>query len=103
MLRLFAYNHLLQQIGPRYFCKDFLEEELIAEASEANIVSPVSSLIVLERQSDYERFDIQKSKDSLGNASMNGSGSVPEPEEWALIILAILIISAITLKPYLLR
>ncbi|MDX5438588.1 MAG: XrtN system VIT domain-containing protein, partial [Pontibacter sp.] len=103
LLRLFAYNHLLQQIGPRYFCKDFLEEELIAEASEANIVSPVSSLIVLERQSDYERFDIQKSKDSLGNASMNGSGSVPEPEEWALIILAILIISTITLKPYLLR
>lgn len=103
LLRLFAYNHLLQQIGPRYFCKDYLEEELIAEAAQANIVSPVSSLIVLETQVDYERFDIQKSKDSLGNASMKASGSVPEPEEWALIILAILVVTTITLKPYLLR
>lgn len=103
LMRLFAYNHLLQQIGPRYLCKDFVEDELLAEASQANIVSPVSSLIVLETQEDYERFDIQKSKDSLGNASMNGSGAVPEPEEWALIILAVLIIGTITLKPYFLR
>ncbi|WP_266204714.1 XrtN system VIT domain-containing protein [Pontibacter kalidii] len=103
LLRLFAYNHLLQQIGPRYFCQDFIEEELLAEAAQANIVSPVSSLIVLETQQDYERFDIQKSKDSLGNASMNASGAVPEPEEWALIILAILIVGTITLKPYILK
>jgi XrtN system VIT domain protein len=103
VLRLFAYNHVLQQIGARYFSKDFIEEELIAEAAQANIVTPVSSLIVLETQEDYKRFDIQKSKDSLGNASMNGSGAVPEPEEWALIILAALIIGYFTLKPYFLR
>jgi XrtN system VIT domain protein len=104
LLRLFAYNHLLQQIGPRYFCKDgFLEEGLIAEAAQANIVSPVSSLIVLETQADYERFDIQKSKDSLGNASLNASGAVPEPEEWALIIVALLVVGFVTLKPYFLR
>ncbi|MBB6612604.1 XrtN system VIT domain-containing protein [Pontibacter sp. Tf4] len=103
VLRLFAYNHVLQQIGARYFSKDFIEDALIAEATQANIVSPVSSLIVLETQADYERFDIQKSKASLGNASMNGSGAVPEPEEWALIILAALIIGYFTLKPYFLR
>ncbi|MBJ6119032.1 XrtN system VIT domain-containing protein [Pontibacter sp. BT310] len=103
LLRLFAYNHVLQQIGARYFSKDFIEDALIAEATQANIVSPVSSLIVLETQADYERFDIQKSKDSLGNASMNGSGAVPEPEEWALIFLAALIIGYFTLKPYFLR
>ncbi|NEM99272.1 XrtN system VIT domain-containing protein [Pontibacter burrus] len=103
VLRLFTYNHVLMQIGARYFSKEFIEDELIAEATQANIVSPVSSLIVLETQADYERFDIQKSKDSLGNASMNGSGAVPEPEEWALIILAVLIIGFITLKPYFLR
>ncbi|MBC5772880.1 XrtN system VIT domain-containing protein [Pontibacter sp. KCTC 32443] len=103
VLRLFAYNHILQQIGARFFSKDYIEDELITEATQANIVSPVSSLIVLETQKDYERFDIQKSKDSLGNASMNGSGAVPEPEEWALIILAVVIIGFITLKPYILR
>jgi XrtN system VIT domain protein len=103
LLRLFAYNHLLQQIGPRYFCQDHLEEELIGVAAQANIVSPVSSLIVLERQADYARFDIQKSKDSLGNASLHASGSVPEPEEWALIILAIVLVATLTLKSCLLR
>ncbi|PVY43136.1 XrtN system VIT domain-containing protein [Pontibacter virosus] len=103
LLRLFAYNHILQQIGPRYFCQGDIEDELIQEAAQANIVSPVSSLIVLETQSDYERFDIQKSKDSLGNASMNASGAVPEPEEWALIIIALLAVAFVTLKPYFLR
>ncbi|MDO6390124.1 XrtN system VIT domain-containing protein [Pontibacter sp. BT731] len=103
LLRLFAYNHILQQIGPRYFCQGDIEDELIQEAAQANIVSPVSSLIVLETQADYERFDIQKSKDSLGNASMNASGAVPEPEEWALIIIALLAVAFVTLKPYFLR
>ncbi|MDX5419873.1 MAG: XrtN system VIT domain-containing protein, partial [Hymenobacteraceae bacterium] len=103
LLRLFAYNHILQQIGPRYFSQSDIEDDLIAEAAQANIVSPVSSLIVLETQEDYERFDIQKSKDSLGNASMNASGAVPEPEEWALILLAILIVAFMTIKPYFLR
>ncbi|GAB3810882.1 hypothetical protein GCM10028895_00520 [Pontibacter rugosus] len=103
LMRLFAYNHILKQVGARYFCQDFQEEELIQEAEQANIVSPVSSLIVLETQADYERFDIQKSKDSLGNASIKSSGAVPEPAEWALIILAILTVAFITLKPYILR
>ncbi len=103
LLRLFAYNHILQQIGPRYFCQGDIEDELIAEAAQANIVSPISSLIVLETQKDYERFDIQKSKDSLGNASMNASGAVPEPEEWALIIIALIAVAFVTLKPYFLR
>ena len=62
-----------------------------------------ASLIVLETQADYERFDIRKSQDSLGNASMTASGAVPEPEEWALIILAVLAVTVLTLKPYLLR
>ncbi|MGV3503250.1 MAG: XrtN system VIT domain-containing protein [Adhaeribacter sp.] len=103
LLRLFAYNHLLQQLGSRYFCPEEVEEELVAEAAQAHIVSPVSSLIVLEKQADYERFDIAKSSDSLGNASMRSSGAVPEPEEWALIILAVLAVGFLTLKPYLLR
>ncbi len=87
LLRLFAYNHLMQQIGRRYFEKDYLSDSLIAEAQRAYVVSPISSLVVLETKEDYERFGIDKSKNSLQNASLNGSGSVPEPHEWLLIIL----------------
>jgi len=51
------------------------------------VVTPISSLIVLETQKDYDRFDIKKSKNSLDNASIGNSGSIPEPHEWLLIVL----------------
>ena len=75
LLRLFAYNKVMQGIGRNYFKNDFLEEELITTASTANIVTPISSLIVLETLNDYERFGIDENKDSLGNASVKSSGS----------------------------
>jgi len=86
LMRLFAYNHILQQLGK----KDSLSSDsaaLVKEAQEAYVVSPVSSLIVLETQADYDRFDIKDSKDSLKNASFKNNGAVPEPGEWAIIIL----------------
>lgn len=86
LLRLYAYNHIMQQIGASYFTKDYLLDSLIQEASIANIVTPISSLIVLETKADYERFDISKNHDSLQNATLKSSGSVPEPHEWVLII-----------------
>ena len=61
-----------------------------AEGDEArfySVANAISSLIVLETIKDYERFDIQENKNSLKNASTNSSGSVPEPHEWALILL----------------
>ncbi|GAB2539608.1 XrtN system VIT domain-containing protein [Rufibacter soli] len=98
LLRLFAYNHLLQQIGPKYFQKEYLEEHLIEEATQANVVSPLSSLVVLETKEDYERFGITESKNSLGNASLKSSGAVPEPHEWVLIILVIVVVAFTLLK-----
>ena len=59
-------------------------------AKEANIVTPVSSLIVLETDADYEKNGIEKNVDTLGNASISNHGAVPEPYEWALIIMLIL-------------
>jgi XrtN system VIT domain protein len=91
LLRLFAYNDILRKTGQDYFKNDFIRPELIAEAEKANIVTPVSSLIVLETKADYERFDIAASKNSLKNASMHSSGAVPEPHEWLLIGLIVLI------------
>jgi XrtN system VIT domain protein len=101
LLRLFAYNDIMKKINRNYFKRNAATEELIAEAATANVVSPVSSLIVLETQQDYERFGITKSKNSLGNATAKAAGSVPEPHEWLLIMLAVATIGYLLLKPFL--
>lgn len=103
LMRMFVYNDLMRRVGQSYYSKDELATELVGLAAEANVLSPVSSLIVLETQQDYERFDIEKSKDSLGNASINGSGSVPEPHEWLLILLSLTLTAWLFLKDRLIR
>lgn len=92
VMRLFRYNELLQDIGKAYFDQDALEETWIRKAEEAYVVSPVSSLIVLETQKDYERMGIEENRNTLGNAKMTNSGSVPEPHEWVLIMLVFAVI-----------
>ncbi|MGZ5281307.1 MAG: XrtN system VIT domain-containing protein [Bacteroidia bacterium] len=92
--RLFAYNQIMKNAGAKAIHKDFLDTNLVNLAQQAYVVSPVSSLIVLETQADYERFGIEKSKNSLGNASMKSSGAVPEPHEWALIVMVLLSLGA---------
>ncbi len=87
LARLYIYNKLMKSIGRAYFNDDYINNELISYAQKAYVVSPVSSLIVLETVQDYERFEIDKTENSLGNAQMNSSGAVPEPHEWAIIIL----------------
>lgn len=89
LMRLFAYNHILQQTGKGLITGSQGQEHLVAAAKEAYVVSPISSLVVLETQQDYDRFGIHDEGSSLKNASLNGNGAVPEPHEWALIILAI--------------
>ncbi|MDL2145276.1 XrtN system VIT domain-containing protein [Flavobacterium tructae] len=56
-------------------------------AKDANIVTPISSLIVLETDEDYENNGIEKNVNTLGNASINNDGAVPEPHEWALLFI----------------
>jgi XrtN system VIT domain protein len=87
LLRLFAYNDIMRKTGTNYFNQSYIRPDIMSEADQAYIVSPVSSLIVLETQKDDERFGISESKNSLQNASMKSSGAVPEPKEWLLIIL----------------
>lgn len=87
LLRLFAYNDIMKKLSTDYFGSDKNKPEIVAEAEKAYIASPVSSLIVLESKEDYKRFGIGDNENSLKNASMHGSGSAPEPQEWLLIIL----------------
>lgn len=92
LLRLFAYNDIMKKVSASYFTNDYVQPDIIAEAEKAYVVTPVSSLLVLEMQKDYERFNIADSKNSLKNASIKSSGSVPEPHEWLLIVLFISIV-----------
>ena len=87
LARLFTYNHLLQQVGRHYFAKNYQTDALIQEAQRAHVVSPLSSLVVLETAKDYERFAIKKDVSGLDNATLKQEGAVPEPHEWALLIM----------------
>ena len=98
LARLFAYNNIMRKVGSTYFTKDYINDDLVAEASMAYVVSPVSSLVVLESAEDYERFDIKDNNETLRNAARKQSGAVPEPHEWALIGLFGLLVMFVTLR-----
>ncbi|WP_343689077.1 XrtN system VIT domain-containing protein [Chitinophaga sp.] len=88
LMRLFAYNHVMQKMG----WQQIKDDDVLTTAKEAYIVTPASSLIVLETKQDYERFNIKDDLNSLKNASVKGKGAVPEPHEWALIVLGLVCI-----------
>ncbi|GAB3746583.1 hypothetical protein GCM10028817_02660 [Spirosoma pomorum] len=92
LARLFLYNHLLGRIGRNYFTNTHKTPTLIEEAQQAHVVSPLSSLIVLETQRDYERFGIHKDKNGLDNATLKKDGAVPEPHEWAMLLMIVMLV-----------
>lgn len=98
LLRMFAYNKIVQAAGRNFFDEQFITDSLIGLAEEAYVVSPVSSFIVLESKADYERFAIDENQNTLGNASVLGHGGVPEPHEWVLIVLSILVVMITSFK-----
>ncbi len=87
LMRLFAYNQVMSQIGVNYLNAGFQDSTIVSNAYKAYVVSPVTSLVVLETQKDYDRFNIKDQGSSLKNASMKSSGAVPEPHEWVLIAM----------------
>ncbi len=99
LMRLFTYNHIMSEAGHSLLAGDQEPDSIVNEAQKAYVVSPVSSLIVLETQNDYDRFKIIQSDNSLGNASLHSKGSVPEPGEWALLLAALFICVLIYGRP----
>ena len=55
---LFNNSFFISKFNKNYFTKDFINELVIEKAQKAYVVSPVSSLIVLETKQDYERFSV---------------------------------------------
>lgn len=92
VMRLFAYNHIMQRLGAGLLLDRPVEDSLVQEAQAAYVVSPVSSLVVLETRADYDRFGIKDTGSSLENASLHSKGAVPEPHEWVLIGLVIAVV-----------
>jgi XrtN system VIT domain protein len=86
--RMYAFGKVLQeQVAMQ---NDSLKENKFVDlAKDANIVTPISSLIVLETDEDYKNNGIEKNVNTLGNASINNDGAVPEPHEWLLIIIGL--------------
>lgn len=87
LMRLFYYNWILLEHGKALREPLVNNEPLVQKAEKAHIVSPVSSLVVLETEQDYKRFGIDKNKNGLDNASKSSKGAVPEPHEWALLLV----------------
>jgi XrtN system VIT domain protein len=98
LMRLYAYNDLMRLMGKDFFDKKKVETKFVRKAEEAFIVSPLSSLVVLESKADYDRMGIKENKNTLGNADIQenkkilgnvigNKGAVPEPHEWALLAI----------------
>ncbi|MGV3697191.1 XrtN system VIT domain-containing protein [Flavobacterium sp.] len=86
--RMYAFGKVLSEHVAQ--SEDSLaNNQYIYLAKDANIVTPVSSLIVLETDADYEKQGIEKNVNTLGNASINNDGAVPEPHEWLMILLGL--------------
>jgi XrtN system VIT domain protein len=99
LMRLFVYNHVMQQAGKGMLNGATTADALVAEAAAAHVVTPVSSLVVLESQKDYDRFEIKDTQDGLKNAALSSNGAVPEPHEWALIILSVFVLFILKFRP----
>jgi XrtN system VIT domain protein len=88
LFRMYAFNKVLEeQVAIKN--DSFMENQFVTLAKEANIVTPISSLIVLETDADYENNGIEKNVNTLGNASINNDGAVPEPHEWLMIAMGL--------------
>ena len=60
LARMVFYRRIMRKLGRRYFQKDSDNKDLFKLAETAMIVTPVTSLVVLESEADYKRFGIKK-------------------------------------------
>jgi XrtN system VIT domain protein len=88
IFRMYAFNKVLDE-QVKIQSDSTTQNQYVSLAKEANIVTPISSLLVLETDEDYKNNGIEKNVNTLGNASINNEGAVPEPHEWLLIFIAI--------------
>ncbi|WP_235595707.1 hypothetical protein [Leptospira weilii] len=86
LIRMLIQRKIMKQLGKRFFDRDLENKDLVDLAQDAMVVSPVSTLIVLETPNDYKRFGIKANKSALGQSKLEAPGAVPEPGEWLLLV-----------------
>ncbi|AOP36111.1 trypsin [Leptospira tipperaryensis] len=86
LIRMLIQRKIMRQLGKRFFDKDLENGDLVELARDAMVVSPVSTLIVLESENDYNRFGIKAGASALGQSKLEAPGAVPEPGEWLLLL-----------------
>lgn len=86
--RMYAFGKVLEE-QVKIQEDSLAVNQYVSLAKDANIVTPISSLIVLETDADYENNGIEKNVNTLGNASINNDGAVPEPHEWIMLIIGL--------------
>ncbi|WP_289665454.1 XrtN system VIT domain-containing protein [Flavobacterium panacagri] len=86
--RMYAFGKVLEE-QVKIQNDTLAVNKYVTLAKDANIVTPISSLIVLETDEDYKKNGIEKNVDTLGNASIKNDGAVPEPHEWIMIIIGL--------------
>jgi XrtN system VIT domain protein len=84
--RMYAFGKVMEE-QVRIQNDSLAHNQYVELAKDANIITPISSLIVLETDEDYKKNGIEKNVNTLGNASIHNDGAVPEPQEWLLIII----------------
>lgn len=92
LIRLAFHRRIMLNLGRRFFDRDMDNGDLVALARQGMIVSPVSTLIVLESERDYQRFGIHADPSLLGQSQLAEPGAVPEPHEIALVIVLVLVL-----------
>lgn len=105
LARLYYYRQIMRDLGGRYFDKDADHQDLLTAANDAKVVTPLSSFVVLESEFDYQRFDIKDDPSKLGQSNIKKStgttsklGMVPEPGEWAFMIMCLLVVIILYFK-----
>ena len=84
-------NRLIAQSQLNTLDDNLNHQEAIRLAHETQIVTRVSAAVVLETSDQYKQY-------GLDQATGNGVPTIPEPEEWALIIIMSLFLVAILWK-----
>jgi XrtN system VIT domain protein len=92
LVRMLMYRRIMRTLGQRFFNHDLDNADMVKLARDGMIVSPVSTLIVLESEADYKRFGIENDPSLLGQSKLEAPGAVPEPHELALLLLILLVI-----------
>ncbi|EMY78293.1 hypothetical protein LEP1GSC060_0757 [Leptospira weilii serovar Ranarum str. ICFT] len=86
LVRMLIQRKIMRQLGKRFLDRDLENGDLVDLARDAMVVSPVSTLIVLETENDYKRFGIKAGASALGQSKLEAPGAVPEPGEWLLFV-----------------